>query len=180
MTGRMKAFKEKCRQNHKIFEEKKIELGGDYRTRREQMELCASFLYKLADILKEDYEVIGSCNRDQSCYLIPKGTEKEVTYYGKPLFSFRVSDHWNWYSNVKKCRKLDYIQCNSLDIPEAKEREDERATEPIVGCQVAIQGTDGNYHHVFGEKYDRKTRSWSWIDSDPMDVCKVYGLAKEV
>ena len=172
MTKKMKAFKEKCEKNSKIFDQQ----ASQYKTRREQMAKCSDFMNRLADILKGKYELIGSCNKDMSQYLIPVGTRNQVTYYGKPELSFRVSDHWNWYSHKNKCRDLNYIQCNSLDVPEAYRRQNEFATDSIKACQVAIQGTDGNYHHVYGEKYDRENRIWEWVETNPMDICVAYGL----
>jgi hypothetical protein len=33
-------------------------------------------------------------------------------------------------------------------------------------------GHDGKYHHMFGEKFDRKTKSWSWVETDLSDVVR--------
>ena len=141
-----------------------------------KMDLCKNFFEHLAEILREDYEMLGSCNNDSSVYLVPKGTEEQVTYYGKPRKSFRFSDHWNWYSSLKKCDKEHYIQCLSMDMPRAKERPVPwKASKPIFGIQVCMIGEDGKYHHVFGEKYDRKTKKWSWVENDPLDVARLVG-----
>ena len=86
---------------------------------------CRMFFDELADILRSDYEVVESCNNDLSAYLIPKGSRDDLTYYGKPKNSFRVSDHWSWYSTLEKCDVPDYIQCYSVDMPHPKPRPDE-------------------------------------------------------
>ena len=143
-----------------------------YMTVREKTESCLKFLNALANELGESYELVGSCNTDISMYLIPKGTLKDLTYYGKPLMSFRFSDHWNWFSNTKKCKDRYHIQCNSTDIPVPNWRmhDDNKATAPRIGFQVAIYGADKQYHHVYGDKFNRKTRTWSWKENDPKKV----------
>ena len=83
----------------------------------EKMRRCSDFFNVLAQALSSNYTVMGSCNKDVSAYLVPTGHEDEVSYYGKPENSFRVSDHWNWYSSLKKCSDQDEVQCHSIDIP---------------------------------------------------------------
>lgn len=130
----------------------------------EKRQACACFLWELAERLGDDYELVPSCNKDYSMYLVPKGTIDELSYYGKPILSFRCSNHWNWFSNTKKCGDRFHIQCNSVDLPYPRWRrsDSDRATEPILGFQVALYGKDKVYHHVFGDRYDRKTRKWTW------------------
>ena len=135
--------------------------------REEKMECCMNFFKALSEALSDTHEVIGSCNHDSSVYLIPKGTEKGISYYGKPRRSFRVSDHWNWYSSLKKCDRPAYVQCYSMDMPWARQRPEEGvASKPISGIQVAVYGKDRRYHHVYGDKYNRKTRTWEWVEGD--------------
>lgn len=137
---------------------------------------CKTFFDELSDILKDTYEVAGSCNQDISQYLIPKGTISDLTYYSKPKKSFRISDHWNWYANLKKCSNPHYVQCLSVDLPRANKRfkwNGYRATTPIHGNQVCILGGDNKYHAVYGEVYDRKTRTWSWLETDPADIAEM-------
>ena len=127
------------------------------------MELCNKFFDNLAETLKETHEVVESCNADCTRYLIPKGSIDKLTYYSKPANSYRVSDHWNWYANINKCINENYIQCLCSDLPRAKKRSAEgKPSSPIYGCLVAAIGSDGKYHHVFGEKFDRHSRTWSW------------------
>lgn len=143
-------------------------------TKDQKLEACKVFFEKLAEALSDEYEMLGSCNHDSSVYLIPIGTEDQVTYYGKPKKSFRISDHWNWYANLNKCDKENYIQCLSLDMPWTRNRPlPWKASKPIFGIQVALIGSDGKYHHVFGEKFDRKTKKWSW---EEQDLSKVLSL----
>lgn len=149
----------------------------DRKNEKFKREKCNEFFDKLAKLLGSSHEVVGSCNVDFSRYLVPIGTADQVTYYGKPEKSFRVSDHWNWFSNIKKCSDPTYVQCRSLDIPWVRKRETPgMATKPRFGIQVCIQLDDGCYHHVYGEKFDRKTKTWSWVESTPEEIIGRYSL----
>lgn len=142
-------------------------------TIQEKMDICMKFFEKLAEMLNEEYEVVRSCNRDQSAYLIPKGTKDQLSYYGKPVGSFRISDHWNWFSSLKRCKDPKEVQCRSIDMFWCQKRDPENpkeATKPRIGVQVAVYGNDKAYHCVFGEKFDRETKKWSWMDSTPEDA----------
>ena len=68
-----------------------------------KIQKCEEYFMILSELLSETHEVVGSCNKDISKYLIPKGTASELTYYSKPKNSVRISDHWNWYANLNKC-----------------------------------------------------------------------------
>lgn len=171
MTSKMREFKERMKQNLM----NKENLINKYKDNPD-LKACENFFSELTRILDGKYEVVGSCNQDISRYLIPAGTKEQITYYGKPELSFRISDHWSWYSNVKKCHDISYVQCESTDMPRALPRADERATEPHKGLQVAIQGTDGKYHHVFGYKYDHEKRQFRWVENNPTDICSAWGL----
>lgn len=136
-----------------------------------KVSMCEEFYSKLCDLLKESHVNLGSCNKDISRYLVPIGTEDKVTYYGKPEKSFRISDHWSWYANVNKCINEKYIQCLNVDLPWAKPRVAEgKPSAPINAVQVAVVASDGKYHAVFGEVFDRETRTWDFITPDPEDV----------
>ena len=136
------------------------------------MALCLAFFEELSNELP-NYTVVGSSNNDSSLYLVPTGTEDEITYYGKPANSFRISDHWNWYANTKKCDNERYIQCLCVDLPYAKKREAPgKASKPIYACTVSMIGHDGKYHQIFGEKFDRKTKTWKWVETDLSDVVR--------
>ena len=148
----------------------------------DKMEKCRNFFNKLADILKNDYVVYGSCNKDLSAYLVPNGTEKKFTFYGKPVKSFRVSDHWNWFSSRKCCHDMSMVQCDNVDIPWRRRRDPnkpEAAVKPISGCQVGYFDADNFYHCVYGECFDRKTKMWSWVESSPEEVVERLGLLNE-
>lgn len=139
--------------------------------RPDMIRRCKEFFDELASLLSGTFEVIGSCNQDVSQYLVPIGTADQISYYGKPKGSFRISDHWNWYANVNKCHLENYIQCLSVDLPFAKRRfAPGKASKPIWGCQVSVVGEDGKYHCVFGESYDRRTKTWSWKEASAMDI----------
>lgn len=144
----------------------------------EKVEKCLGFLFRVSELL-DNYTLVGSCNRDISKYLIPNGSESELSYYGKPENSLRFSDHWNWFSSIKKCTDEHYIQCRSLDIPWCRLREEAgKATKPRFGIQVAYYDKkDKCYHHVFGDKFDRKTKKWSWIEATPEAVAKMMQQA---
>ena len=138
--------------------------------KNEKMNLCQDFFNQLGNKLAGTYETVGSCNRDLSAYLIPNGTARQITYYGKPDCSFRVSDHWNWYSNLKKCNKPNYIQCMTRDLPFTNKRKAPgKASDPICGICVCLFRY-GIYEVVYGEKYNRQTKTWSWVDNTPEAV----------
>lgn len=140
----------------------------------EKIVYCSSFFNCLSEKLNESYSIYGSCNNDCSKYLVPNGAESEVTYYGKPELSFRVSDHWNWYSNIIKCNIPNYIQCFSPDFPWVRKRKAEgKASVPVLSASVCIY-LDGAYHVIYGEKFDRKTKKWSWIESTPDEIIEKY------
>jgi hypothetical protein len=156
-----------------IFERQEIE----DMTFDEMAERVKDFYNKLVDISKEHFFVVESCNNDLSSYLLPNTTNVEdVSYYGKPLWSFRMSDHWNWYANVKRCNTWNYIQCNSIDMPWARRRIDYRATKPLRGYQVCVMAEDGLYHCVYGEIFDRKEKKWYWIETEPESIYKMIGM----
>lgn len=143
-------------------------------TLREKFQRCRDVFDKVAAILQENYNVIASCNKDLSAYLVPIGTESEISYHSKPEFSFRVSDHWNWYSNLKKCSDEKYIQCESVDMPRAKPRKGYgMASQPVIGAQVCYFGKDGKYHCVYGEFYNRKKHCWSWMEKAPEEIAAI-------
>ena len=124
-------------------------------TVEEKMEKCSKFFTELTEALQGSYEVLESCNKDFSKYLVPIGTSNLVTYYGKPEKSFRIYDHWNWYSNLKKCRNPNYIQCLSMDVPWARKRPEEgKSSTPIKALQVSLIGDDGKYHAIYGECFN--------------------------
>lgn len=143
-------------------------------TRTEMIQSCKEFFNTLSDVLSSTHEVIGSCNQDISQYLIPIGTIDRLTYYSKPSNSFRISDHWNWYSSFRKCKEEHYIQCYTRDLPWTKRREGYgKASKPIYGICVCVLGGDGIYHVVYGERFDRKNKKWDWVESDPADIAEM-------
>lgn len=139
----------------------------------EMSEKCKTFFEELTHILAETHEIIGSCNQDTSCYLIPKGTSDEITYHSKPQNSYRISDHWNWYANIKKCPNERYIQCLSLDLPYAKPRKYSGGpSNPIKANAVCAIDSKGIYRVIYGEKYDKKSKQWIWVETDPREYAK--------
>lgn len=116
-----------------------------------QMRSLESLYGELKDYLinEKNYVVISSCNADKTEYLVPKGTENEISYYGKPEKSFRFSDHWNWYANLKKCSNPDYVQCYNESLPCRNGRINEKATFPYYAGAIAVF-TDGSYKTIAG------------------------------
>lgn len=111
---------------------------------------CKDYFYGLCEQLKDTHELVASCNRDDSMYLIPKGTIDQLSYTSKPADSYRYSDHWNWYANVKKCPDPDYIQCHNVDVYGPNKRVQEgRASKPRFFVCVAYFDSDNKYHTVF-------------------------------
>ena len=136
-------------------------------TIKEKNDNCKNFFDALVNVLGDRYEKLDSCNQDMSAYLCPVGTSGEVTYHSKPEESFRISDHWNWYANTRKCSDPRYIQCYCMDLPWARRRpEPNKAGRPIMASSVCVF-RDGKYHVIYGEHFDRKTKTWSWIDNSP-------------
>lgn len=140
-------------------------------TKKEKWKACEQFFMDLCEAAKDKYELVGSCNQDNTLYLIPKGTEDQITYHSKPEYSFRLSDHWNWYANVKKCEDEWYVQCMSYDLPRPKNRRNEgMASDPILATCVALTKKGGHYKVIFGEKFNRKKKKWNWIENDLKDI----------
>lgn len=126
-------------------------------------QLCLEYFENLVEELKETHVLVVSCNQDSTLYLVPKGSEDQITYHSKPVNSYRFSDHWNWYANVRKCPDQHYIQCFNKDLPYPRRRpEPGKPSHPIAAMCVAYFGDDGLYHTVFGERFDRKTKKWSF------------------
>lgn len=131
------------------------------KTYGDMVEECKEQFMLLAKKLEETHEIVGSCNNDISMYLIPKGSIDELSYSSKPHDSYRFSDHWNWYANLKKCPDEHYIQCFNTDLPWPKKRIAEgKASKPINAICIGYFGEDNKYHHFFGEKLDKKQHIW--------------------
>lgn len=143
-------------------------------TIREKQLKCVVFFDALTSMLGNRYERLASCNQDMSAYLCPLGTSSEVTYYGKPEGSFRISDHWNWYANTNKCSNPKYIQCYCNELPWAHRRPaPNRAGKPVMASCVCVF-RNGRYHVVYGERWDRKTKTWGWIENNPEEVIRAF------
>jgi len=166
--------------------------GGGYQ--QEKAESCIQFFTKLSELLSDDYEVARSGSKEfmivhkhefgdmfrlSDHYLVPFGTKQQITYYNKPHWSFRISDHWNWYESVDVCRSKNYIQCFNVNLPRSKRyvNTDERSI-PVSAFQVAIYGNydDEAYHCVYGEYKDKETNQWSWMEKTPEEVIAEWGL----
>ena len=104
-----------------------------------------------------DYVEMASCNKDYSRYLVKRGTEDRVSYFGKPQLSLRISDHWNWINNRKAPGK---IQCKVKDMWPPKEGQ-----KPSRRVCIAIYD-NGQYHYICGDKrVETKIgdRKWEWV-----------------
>ena len=73
-----------------------------------------------------------------SYYLIPKGND--LGYYGHPEGTIRLSNHWSWYSSIKKCNDINVVQCYLKGIEPRLRFPDrpEGATTPKWITQLAI------------------------------------------
>ena len=141
--------------------------------------LCTHFFDELGGILNSNYKIVGSCNKDFSAYLVPVGTEGQISYTDKPENSFRISDHWNWYSNIKKCPDESYVQCNSLSVPKAENRiAPGKASNPISAIQVAFF-CKGSYYAVYGEYYNFQAKTWEWLDMNAKKVAVILQSTPE-
>lgn len=140
---------------------------------------CKAFFIELTDILRknENYQLQISNNRNSikcSSYLVPHDTRHQITYYSKPKNSFRFAGYWNWYVPHEKCYDEHYIQCYTKDMPKAKKRDGVGlGSKPVLGTAVCITGTDGLYHVVYGEIFNRKTKTWHWLETDPADIAEM-------
>ena len=145
--------------------------------KRYMMMRCREFMEGLRELLKDTYEFGESPFAATSCYLVPNGTADQNTYYSKPQKSFRCSDHWSWYANLKKCSEPRYVQCYNADALWPNRREGSGATKPIYICCVGYF-TGTAFHCVFGEKFDRKTKTYSWVETTPQEVVeRLFGKA---
>lgn len=138
------------------------------------MEKCYAFMLGLKEILGDAYILGQSPFAPTSCYLVPKGTEELNTYYSKPPKSFRCSDHWNWYANLKKCSNPNYVQCYNVDAFWPYKRTRAGATKHIWQCCVGYFAEDNRFHVVYGQKFDRKTRETTWVEATPIEVLKEW------
>lgn len=169
--------REPVEESSESSEKPKISKAGEtLEERRSQLRKCNAFFLKVADLLKDTHTVMGSASGVwKSACLVPKGTENQVTYYGKPVNSLRVACNWNWRASLKHCSIPDSIQCLTRDLPWAKHRPEnnpELASPPIWGNMVGLYGKDQRYHCVYGEKFDRRTKTWEWVEGDPEEVAK--------
>ena len=160
-----------------VSSEKKVSKAGEsLEERREQLKKCNEFFLKVADELKDTHVILGSATGVWgSACLVLKGTENQVSYYGKPINSLRVACNWNWHASLKRCDKPDYIQCLTKDLPWAKKRPSdnpELASPPIWGNMVGLFGPDKRYHCVYGERFNRKTKTWEWVEGDVQELVK--------
>ena len=146
--------------------------------RHEEKELCKQFFIDLATALKDSHDATASRVRNDECsmYLCPKGTSDQVSYHSKPELSFRFSDHWNWYTSFKKNPDPKYIQCYTRHLPDPKKRPgDGLPSNPIIANCVCLF-INGQYLVVYGAKYDRKAKTWTWVDNSVENVvAKVKG-----
>lgn len=136
--------------------------------RKLQLKRCSLFLIKVAEELKDTHEIVPSSNKTWgSACLIPIGTINELNYEGKPVNSLRVACNWNWRASLKHCPNERMIQCLTDDMPWCRKRKGEGlASSPVWGNMVGYYGADRKYHCVYGEKYDRASGKWSWVDGD--------------
>lgn len=153
---------------------KRIEKRSKKSKQRQKFIECRKFFDKVSKLLSDDYEVVSSCNKDLSAYLVPKGKNDQITYYSKPAASLRVSDHWSWYASLQKCSDEEYIQCHSADLPGPSHRlAPGKASLPVNAPQVCLIYPDGKYHCVFGRFFDSQSNKWKWMEADPRLVVKV-------
>ena len=139
-----------------------------------QLEKCVRFFNEVAELLKDTHVVVPSKSKKWESYcLVEKGQENQVTYYGKPVNSLRVAPNWNWRAGLDRCSNPSYIQCVTPDAPFARRRPKEHpewSSLPIFCNMVGYFDTDNKYHCIFGEKYERETKTWTWVENFPKRV----------
>lgn len=135
------------------------------------MHSCEIYFNNLTKILKDSHSILPSKNKDISRYLVLNGTEDQVTYYGKPFLSFRLSNHWNWYASYRNCIDPHHIQCFSKDLHLPFKRPmHNHASKPIFACSVGYYGLDKLYHIICGEIFNPITRRMEFIQKDIHEV----------
>lgn len=141
---------------------------------KKQLDSCFEFFDLVAEELKDIYEVVpGKSKQFKSACLVPKGTASQVTYYGKPLYSLRVASNWNWRAGLDRCSVEKHIQCVTPDLPYVKPRPKDHpdwSSPPVFGNMVAIFDSDRKYHCLFGEKYNKDNKTWTWMVNTPKRV----------
>ena len=147
-------------------------------TIKEKEDKCKVMFHALRDYLEDSYEKCVSGHYDRDFYLYPAGTHSDITYYGKPAKSFRLSYHWNWLTSLDRCSDPNYIQCESVDMPKCRKERTERfgMSKPRYGYQIAFYGSDNKYHCVYGDKYNRKTGKWEWVENTLDDILALSGF----
>lgn len=145
---------------------------------KQQLNNCVVFFNRVAALVDDIYEVVpGKGKQWQSYCLVPKGTRSQINYYGKPVDSLRVAMNWNWRASLYKCSVPNHIQCVTQDLPFVKARPKDHpdlASPPVYGNMVALFDKDHKYHCLYGEKYDRVTKTWGWVDDKtPEDVANM-------
>lgn len=161
----------------RVQEEKRLEEEKKQKNHelwKKQLDNCIQFFNEVAALLDDIYEVVpGRSKQWKSFCLVPKGTANQVTYYGKPVNSLRVAMNWNWRAGLDRCSIPNHIQCVTPDLPYVKPRPKEHpewSSPPIFGNMVALFDTDHKYHCIFGEKYDKASKIWLWIQNTPKEV----------
>lgn len=148
----------------------------DKKLKVQYMDTCMGYFGDLAQRLKESHELVTSINKDGTLYLIPRGTITDISYYGKPIGSFRVSDHWNWWASYRKCVDFHHVQCFSKDLHRPFRRNGVGlSSTPVMACCVGYYGPDRLYHIVCGEVWDQKTRKSTFIMRDINEVLSEVG-----
>ena len=141
---------------------------------KQQFEKCVEFFNQVAKELEDTHVVIvGKSKKWPNMFLVEKGQERQVNYYGKPVNSLRVATNWNWRAGLDRCSNRNYIQCVTPDLPFARRRPEEHpewSSLPILGNMVGYFDTDNKYHCVYGEKYNREDKSWMWVENMPKRV----------
>ncbi len=136
-----------------------------FETKEETEKICADFWEKLSNYLREK-GYLETKSKAKSRYLVPSGTENEITWMGKPEFSFRYSNHWNFYTDLKNNPNPNAIQCLNPDIAPAYSRKSpEKGSRPVKGIAVAFY-FNGHYRTICGQKYDLITDTWSILDNE--------------
>lgn len=87
--------------------------------------------------------------------------------------SIRFSNKWNWKADLSDCSDPNFVQCYCKDLPYPKRRlYDGGPSKPIKASCVCIM-QNGIYRVIFGEKYNRRTKQWGWIETSIEDVLQI-------
>ena len=69
-------------------------------------------------------------------YIIPNGMK--LSYGPHPEGTIRISNHWSWYANIKKCSNREFIQCYLYNTQPNQRENNNCSSKPIKKVEIAV------------------------------------------